>query len=181
MRPLLILDNLVNDMKKVTLLIVSFLLLSCGQSHDNKNAIQPEKGLIQQHYLLPQKFKIDGLKNALLALKNGQTKYDFIGITSNGIDCIYFFYEDDLYDVEFEAMSSKQLPYIEILKNFATTNKFTFQIKTYNNKPQYISDKPAPVIRIVTSCSLDKMVDIGEKIQKEVFKNDRFTVYEIVP
>lgn len=168
-------------MKTVTILFVSFLLLSCGQSHDNKKARQPEKGPIQPHYLMAQKIKIDRLKNALLALKNGQTKYDYIGITSNGIDCIYFFYEDDLFDVEFEAIGAEQLPYIEILKNFATTNKFAFQIKTYNNKPHYISDKPAPVIRIVTNFSIDKMVELGEKIQKEVFKNDRFTVYEIVP
>jgi hypothetical protein len=168
-------------MKTVTLLIVTFLLLSCVQSHDNKKLQQPEKGTLQQHYLIPQKIKIDGLKNVLLALKNEQTKYSFIGITSNGIDCIYFVYEDDLFDVEFEAMGSEQLPYIEIMKKFAMTNKFAFQIKTYNNKPQYISDIPAPVIRIVTKFSLDKMVEFGEKIQKEVFKNDRSTVYEIVP
>ena len=39
---------------------------------------------------MAKKIKIDALNDEIQKLQNGQTEYDFIGITSNGIDCVYF-------------------------------------------------------------------------------------------
>ncbi len=59
-----------------------------------------------------EQIKIDGLKVALNKLKNGQTKYEFIGITSNGVDCIYFVYENGNFNLELEAITKDQITYI---------------------------------------------------------------------
>src|SRR5690606_21498923 len=66
-----------------------------------------------------KKIKINQLNEELKLLKEGKTEYDFIGITSNGIDCIYFIKENDVFQIEFEAMIEKQISYIEKLKDFA--------------------------------------------------------------
>jgi hypothetical protein len=42
-----------------------------------------------------------------LKLQNGKTEYKFIGITGNGIDCIYFVYSGK-FNIEFEAMSNNK-------------------------------------------------------------------------
>jgi hypothetical protein len=52
---------------------------------------------------------------------------------------------------------------------------------TYNNKPNYKSDKPAPVLRIETNATIDEITNLGTKIQSEVFHNDDKTVYDVVP
>ena len=73
------------------------------------------------------------------------------------------------------------IPYIEKIKEFAAANSFKSLMTTYNNQPQYQSDKPAPVIRIETNCSLEEATKLGEKIQADIFKNNIETVYDIVP
>jgi len=125
--------------------------------------------------------KIGGLKSALSKLKDGQTEYNFIGITSNGIDCIYFVYENGEFNLEFEAMSEEQLPFIKKLEKFAKFNKLKISVTTYNNTPSYKSDKPAPVLRMETKSTLDNASVWGEKIEAEVFKNDKATIYDVVP
>lgn len=165
------------DMKTVIFVLMTFLLMNCGQTSEKKNEKNKDQQLIQ----MAKKVKIDGLTTALENLKNGKTEYEFIGITSNGIDCIYFIYENGKFNFEFEAMSQDQIPYIERLKDFANSNDLKSEMRTYNNKPLYKSDKPAPVIRIETNYSLEEMAKFGEKIQSEIFKNNSETVYEIVP
>ena len=130
---------------------------------------------------MPERINIDELEIALIKLKNGQTDYEFIGITSNGIDCIYFVYENGKFNLEFEAMTERQIPYIDKLKDYADFNNIKYILTTYNNKPQYKSENPAPVIRLETNANLDMMTDLGIRIQSEIFKNNTVTVYEIVP
>ena len=125
--------------------------------------------------------KIEGLKSALTKLKNGQTEFKFIGITSNGIDCIYFVYENGKFNLEFEAMSEEQLPFIEKLDRFAKLNNLKSSMTTYNNSPNYQSEKPAPVLRIETNSTLDDISNLGQRIQAEIFKNDKETIYDVVP
>ena len=60
-------------------------------------------------------------------------------------------------------------------------NNFKSLMTTYNNKPKYKSDKPAPVLRIETNSSLVEITKLGERIQNEIFKNSSETVYDVVP
>jgi hypothetical protein len=166
------------------LLLLFLLLLLIGCEHSTKkenNQNKSDKIETNQTYLMAEQIKIDELKIALIKLQKGQTEYDFIGITSNGIDCIYFIYEDEKFNLEFEAMTEEQIPYIDKLKNFADNNHFQSVKTTYNNKPLYKSSSPAPVLRIETNYSLEEIIAIGERIQTEIFNNNEETVYEVVP
>jgi len=117
----------------------------------------------------------------LTKLQNGQSEFDFVGITSNGIDCIYFMPEKDRFNIDFEVVAKDQLPYVDKLKVFAEANKFKTSVTTYGNKPNFQSGKPAPVIHLKTNSSVEEVAKLAEKIQSEVFRNNRDTVYEIVP
>jgi hypothetical protein len=169
------------DMKSIEILILTVFLASCGQSQNKKNGQAPETTTHQQLIQMAKRIKIDGLGNALTNLKNGQTEYNFIGITSNGVDCIYFVYENGKFNLEFEAMTETQIPYLDRLKDFANSNNFKSLRTSYNNQPKYKSDKPAPVIRIETFFSIEEMTKLGERIQRDIFKNNNETIYEVVP
>lgn len=51
---------------------------------------------------------------------------------------------------------------------------------TYGNKPQFDAKK-APVLKIITNSNLSKTAEIGQKIQKDIFKNGAETKYDVVP
>lgn len=168
-------------MKSIVILIMTVLLLGCGLSPNKKNGQVPDTTTNKQLIQMAKKIKIDELDNALTKLKNAQTEYNFIGITSNGVDCIYFVYENGKFNLEFEAMTDAQIPYLDKFQDFANANNFKNLMTTYNSQPKYKSDKPAPVIRIETNFSLAEMTKLGERIQSEIFGNNKETVYEIVP
>lgn len=130
---------------------------------------------------MSKKTKINELPDELNKLKNGQTEFNFIGITSNGIDCIYFVHENGKFDIEFEAMDGAQIPFIKKIEAFANANNLKTSIITYNNKPHFKSDNPAPVIKINAGFSLQGIANLGTKIQSELFNNTNETVYEVVP
>jgi len=170
-------------MQSKIILFLTVLFCSCGNIREKKISQNTESSTVQQTIPIPiaKKIKINGLRNALIKLKDGQTEYKFIGITSNGIDCIYFIYENGIFNIEFEAMTEYQISYIERLKNFANSNRFKNFMKTYNNTPKYNSDKPAPVLRIEINSSLDNTALLGAKIEREIFGNNEETVYDVVP
>ena len=157
------------------------LLLNCGKPQNIDRKTTHLTNTNKQILPMAKQIKIAELQNALEKLKNGQTEFDFIGITSNGIDCIYFAQENDKFNLEFEAIASEQLPYLDKLKDFAVSNNYKSEITTYNNQPRYKSDKPAPVIRIETNLPLQEMAKFGEKVQSQIFKNNRETNYDVVP
>lgn len=165
------------QIKMISIIALTLISLSC-QNSSNRN-IKAENA--NQTMIMAEKIKIDGLKNALIRLQNKQTEYNFIGITSNGIDCIYFVFENGNFNIEFEAMTEEQVPYMDKLKEYASSKKFKSSMLTYNNKPNYKSDKPAPVIRIETNSAIDQITEIGINIQTEIFKNTKETVYDVVP
>ncbi len=145
-------------------------LFGCGnKTEKTENFIQRAKQI-----------EISELNQELKLLEQNKTEFEFIGITSNGIDCIYFVKDKDKFQIEFEAMTEKQIPYIEKLKVFALENGFEIEMTTYGNKPQYKSSE-APVLRIATNSNLEKTAEIGQKIQIEIFNNQRTTKYEVVP
>ena len=156
---------------------LTLFLFSCGQT-ENKPKEQP-KNL----NLMPraEQIKISDLKSVLTRLQNKQLEFDFFGITSNGVDCIYFVPDNNLYAIEFEVMTEDQKPWLDKLKTFAEQNNFKFVMTTYNNQPHYKSSEPAPVLRIETKSNLDQTAMIGHNIMAQVFGNTEQTTYEVVP
>src|SRR5690606_18278410 len=101
-------------------------LFGCEQKSDkSENFIQRAKQI-----------EISQLAEELKLLEQNKTEFDFIGITSNGIDCIYFMKDAGKFQIDFEAMTDQQIPYIDKLETFATQNGFATQMTTYGNKPQ---------------------------------------------
>jgi hypothetical protein len=52
---------------------------------------------------------------------------------------------------------------------------------TYDNKPKYPSERPAPVIHIETNASIETAAKLGRQIEKEIFGNSDGKIYEVVP
>ena len=65
-------------------------LLSCG--HGNKRVTQNDG--INPNIPVAAQITIDKLPDVLRNVQAGKTDYDFIGICSNGVDCIYFVLEN---------------------------------------------------------------------------------------
>lgn len=145
-------------------------LFGCGNKTENS------QGFIER----AKQIEIAQLGGELKLLEQNKTEFNFIGITSNGIDCIYFVKDNNKFQIEFEAITENQIPYIDKLKSFATLNGFQVQMTTYGNKPQYDA-KEAPVLKIITNSNLEKTAEIGQKIQTEIFNNQAETKYDVVP
>ncbi|GLB53949.1 hypothetical protein NBRC110019_29900 [Neptunitalea chrysea] len=64
-------------------------------------------------------------------------EYDFFGITSDGIDCIYFADNNGKTNIEFEVITNGQKPYVEKISSFAKKNNYNLIKTTYGNKPHY--------------------------------------------
>ena len=128
-----------------------------------------------------EQIEISQLKFLLTRLQNRQLEFDFFGITSTGIDCIYFVPDNNLYAIEFEVMAQDQKLWLDKLKAFAQQNNYMTVMTTYNNKPNYKSSEPAPVLRIETKSNLDQTAIIGHTIMTQVFANSEQTKYDVVP
>lgn len=165
------------QLKMISIVGLTMISLSC-QNSANQNVNTDNAN---QTMIMADRIKIDGLKNLLIRLQNKQTEYNFIGITSNGIDCIYFVFENEKFNIEFEAMTEEQIQYIDKLREYALSKNYQSSMLTYNNKPKYPSDKPAPVIRIETNSTIDQINKIGIDIQSEIFKNTKETIFDVVP
>jgi hypothetical protein len=135
----------------------------------------------QLQMLRAEQIKISELKSVLVMLQNRQLEYEFFGITSNGVDCIYFVPAGESFNIEFEVMSEEQKPWFDKLKEFAKTTNYKTTTITYNNEPTYQSPSPAPVLRIETNSDVDETADIAETIMTKVFSNSKATAYDIVP
>lgn len=102
-------------------------LLSCG--HGNKRVTQNDG--INSNIPVAARITIDKLPDVLRNVQAGNTDYDFIGICSNGVDCIYFVLENGKFYIDFEAMGKEQLPYIDTLKQFAKEHNTDIEQKPY--------------------------------------------------
>ena len=156
---------------------LTFFFVSCGQ------AKKKSKEEVQNLNPMPTvaQIKISDLNSMLMQLHNRQLRYDFFGITSNGIDCIYFVPDSSLFAIEFEVMTEGQKLWYEKLKEFAQRNNYKIVYTTYDNRPTYKSSEPAPVLRIETKSDIGQTTLIGQRIMAEIFGNDANTIYDIVP
>jgi hypothetical protein len=156
---------------------LTLVLFSCEQT-DHKAADQP---LNINSMPRAEQIKISELRTVMTRLQNRQLEFDFFGIHSNGIDCIYFIPDSNLFSIEFEAMYEEQLPWIDKLKQFAKQNGYDIKMTTYNNTPHYKTSEPAQVLRIETKSNLEQTATIGQNIMTQVFRNGEQTTYEVVP
>lgn len=131
--------------------------------------------------LRAEQIKIADLRSVLTRLRNKELEYDFFGLTSNGVDCIYFVPDGSNYAIEFEMMTEAQKPWLAKLKEYAQAKGYDVTMTTYNNHPQYSSSEPAPVLRIETRSDLGRTATIGHDILAQVFGNNDETVYDVVP
>ncbi|WP_435524724.1 hypothetical protein [Chryseobacterium indoltheticum] len=72
-----------------------------------------------KHRFIAKQIQINQLPEELNLLFQGKTEFDFIGINSNGDDCIYFAKNGEHLDIEYEAMEKTQILYYDKLKLFA--------------------------------------------------------------
>jgi hypothetical protein len=161
----------------ILLTCLTIFLFSCRDIRDNSK----EEKQNHSQMIRAEQIKIADLKSVLIRLRDRQLEFDFFGIHSNGIDCIYFMPDSNLFNIDFEAMIEEQLPWIDKLKKFAELNGFKTQMTTYGNKPHYKTSNPAPVLHIETKSSLDQIAIIGYNIMAQVFGHDEKTIYEVVP
>jgi len=164
-----------------TIFIMSFLgsIFALFGCNNERSKVEEKPDSVE--FTIAKRITINELEGQLTLLQKGKTEFDFIGITSNGIDCIYFVKEGNNFQLEFEAMGADQLPYIDSLKEYAGTNAIKYVETTYGNKPQYNSNEPAPVIRLLINANLADASSIGQDIEFNMFGNNSSTVYDVVP
>ena len=128
-----------------------------------------------------ESIRLDELKTQLQKMVDGKTEFDFLGITATDVDCIYFMPEDKSFNIDYEAMAEAQLPFIEKLREYANSKNIKSKLMTYGNAPHYSSENPAPVLRIKTNASIDRVAEIARDILLNVFNNPPDAKYLVVP
>ncbi|CAK3709745.1 conserved exported hypothetical protein [Vibrio crassostreae] len=121
------------------------------------------------------------IKPILQKLKNSQLEYNFFGLTSNGIDCLYFAFESGKFLLEYEVMVEPQKEVANSFKSWAKKAGFSVITTTYDNQPKYSSTKPAPVYRVVLSSNLGEAYEQGLSFYTNVFGYDQSKPFEVVP
>lgn len=151
--------------------IVIGIIFFISKSSGNK------KPLIQ----VAKQIKLDQLETVMEQLKSKNLEYDFFGITSNGIDCIYFVDNNGKINIEFEVMVNEQKPYVDKIKDFAKSNGYQVIMTTYGNQPRYDDLKEAPVVKIESNLDTKSATEFGKRIMKEIFTCDDTTNFDVVP
>jgi hypothetical protein len=155
----------------IGIVIVVGIIFFTSKSSGNK------KPLIQ----VARQIKLDQLETVMEQLKNKNLEYDFFGITSNGIDCIYFVDNNGKINIEFEVMVNEQKPYVDKIKEFGKSNGFQVTMTSYGNKPRYDDEKEAPVVKIGSKLDTKAAAEFGKRIMKEIFNCDETTNFDVVP
>lgn len=130
----------------------------------------------EQSYL-----QLDQLESQIEKLIDGELEFDFFGMTSSGIDCIYFVNNQGKINIEYEVMSNEQKSYVEKITHFASENGFSISKTTYGNQPHYSEIKEAPVYVIELLATKEKAAEVGTALMKTVFNSQESTEFIIVP
>ena len=116
--------------------------------------------------------QFDELADELNRVLQGKTDFNFIGISANAYDTLFFVRNNQNFNIEFRALKKIQLPYLEPLEQFASKNDIKFETKTLDRIP-YLSLK--------TNTSITETVNLAKRIQKELFGNTDSTIYKVIP
>ncbi|WP_298473189.1 hypothetical protein [uncultured Maribacter sp.] len=121
------------------------------------------------------------LESVMTQLLDGKLEYEFFGITSDGIDCIYFANDNGEINIEFEVITNEQKPYAEKLSSFAKINNYNLTKTSYGNKPTYSDLKEAPVYKLELNVDKHKATEIGIEIMRTIFNKNGMTKFDVVP
>ncbi|QOW09182.1 hypothetical protein Q73A0000_01835 [Kaistella flava (ex Peng et al. 2021)] len=119
-----------------------------------------------------KQIQLEELAEELNRVLEGKTDFNFIGITANGYDSLFFVRNDQNFNLEFRALKKIQLPYLEPLEEFASKHNIKFETEKLDRIP-YLS--------LETNTNITETVDLAKRIQKEVFGNNDSTVYKVIP
>lgn len=119
-----------------------------------------------------KKIQLEDLAEELNLVLEGKTDFNFIGINANGYDSLFFVRNDRDFNLEFRALKKIQLPYLELLEQFASKHNINFETEKLDRIP-YLSLK--------TNTNVPETVDLAKRIQKEVFGNNDSTIYKVIP
>ena len=119
-----------------------------------------------------KQIQLNELAEELNLVLEGKTDFNFIGITANGYDSLFFVRNDQNFNVEFRALKKIQLPYLEPLEEFALKHNIKFETEKLDR---------IPYLRIKTNTNITETVDLAKRIQKEVFGNTDSTIYKVIP
>ena len=119
-----------------------------------------------------KQIQLDELAEELNLVLEGKTDFNFIGITANGYNSLFFVKSDQNFNLEFRALKKIQLPYLEPLEQFASKHNIKFETEKLDRIP-YLSLK--------TNTNITETVDLAKRIQKEVFGNNDNTKYKVIP
>ena len=119
-----------------------------------------------------KQIQLDELADELNLVLEGKTDFNFIGITANGYDSLFFVRNDQNFNLEFRALKKIQLPYLELLEEFASKHNIKFETEKLDR---------IPYLRIKTNTGITETVDLAKRIQKEIFKNTNSTIYKVIP
>lgn len=119
-----------------------------------------------------KQIQLDELAQELNLVLEGKTDFNFIGITANEYDSLFFVRNEQNFNLEFRALKKIQLPYLEPLEQFASKNNIKFETEKLDRIP-YLSLK--------TNTSITETVDLAKRIQKEIFGNTDGTIYKVIP
>lgn len=119
-----------------------------------------------------KQIQLEDLGEELNLVLEGKTDFNFIGITANEYDSLFFVRNDQNFNLEFRALKKIQLPYLQLLEQFASKHNINFETEKLDRIP-YLSLK--------TNTSLTETVDLAKRIQKEVFGNTDGTIYKVIP
>ena len=120
----------------------------------------------------PKHIQLEELAEELNLVLEGKTEFNFIGIKANGYDSLFFVRNDQDFNLEFRALKKIQLPYLELLEEFASKNNIKFETEKLDRIP-YLSIK--------TNTKITETVELAKRIQKEIFKNTNSTIYKVIP
>ncbi|MDE5883004.1 MAG: hypothetical protein K2H60_14890 [Muribaculaceae bacterium] len=129
-----------------------------------------------------EQITIAELPPVLQRLKDGQMEYDFFGICSSPVACIYFMQEDGKFYIDYEAIGADQLPYIDKIRQYAKEQGYHVVDTTYGNTPIDFSEPAqAPVISLRVDTDIDSIAKVGARLMQIIFHNTDATPYDIVP
>lgn len=119
-----------------------------------------------------KQIQLDELAEELNLVLEGKTDFNFIGITANEYDSLFFVRNDRNFNVEFRALKKIQLPYLELLEQFASKNNINFETEKLDR---------IPYLNLKTNTSITETVHLAKRIQKEIFGNNDSTLYKVIP
>lgn len=82
-----------------------------------------------------KQIQLEDLGEELNRVLEGKTDFNFIGITANEYDSLFFVRNDQNFDLEFRALKKIQLPYLELLEQFASKHNINFETEKLDRIP----------------------------------------------